>query len=275
MRQFALVVIARHGLNPGGTYPNDGFGEGGAGFVPPAEDSAAVQVVVDPDSSRLEVLTPFVPWEGQDLEDLAVLLKAKGKCTTDHISPAGPWLRFRGHLHNISDNLFIGAVNSFTDEAGTGKDQITGETGIAFPELAKRYSDYGIEWVAFGDVNYGEGSSREHAAMEPRCRGGRAVIVRSFARIHETNLKKQGVLPLTFADPGDYDKVQEDDRVDLCGLDGIPSGGQVTLVLRHADGTEDECLVNHTMSPEQFEWFRAGSALNLLRERNQRDTVNA
>ncbi len=253
--------------------PQNGFAEGGAGFLPPAEDSDSVDVEVSPDSNRLQLLTPFEPWDGTDFIDLAVLLKAKGKCTTDHISPAGPWLRFRGHLQNISDNLFITVVNAFTDEAGKGRDQTTGETGVPFPQLARRYHEKGIPWVAFGDVNYGEGSSREHAAMEPRFRGAKAIIVRSFARIHETNLKKQGILPLTFADPAGYDLVQEDDRVDLLGIEGIARGDQVTLVLRHADGTEDRCQLNHTMSPEQFEWFRAGSALNLLRERNEGVTV--
>lgn len=246
--------------------PESGFERKISGFVEPPGDSSGVRVDIREDSDRLERLTPFLPWNGEDFTDLPVLLKAQGKCTTDHISAAGPWLRFRGHLTNISDNLFLTAVNAFDDAAGKGKDQLSGETGVAFPEIAKRYRLAGQPWIAVGDVNYGEGSSREHAAMEPRFCGARAIVVRSFARIHETNLKKQGVLPLTFEDPADYDRVQEDDRVSLLGLSGIAKGENVTMVLAHADGTEDRVRLTHTMSPEQFEWFQAGSALNRLRK---------
>ena len=249
--------------------PSEGFAKGGAGYLPPSEGPESVNVVVSSESNRLQLLTPFDSWDGNDYDGLTVLMKAKGKCTTDHISPAGRWLRFRGHLNNISDNLFITVVNAFTDEAGKGKDQVSGKEGVPFPEIAKHYKEEGVAWVAFGDVNYGEGSSREHAAMEPRARGARAIITRSFARIHETNLKKQGLLPLTFADPGDYEKVLEDDKISLLDLAGIAEEKQVTMVLKHADGTEDRCLLNHTISPYQFEWFQAGSALNLLRQRNQ------
>jgi aconitate hydratase len=249
--------------------PENGFENEVSGYISPPDDSSALEVEITEPSDRLERLTPFDAWDGNDYTDLAVLLKAKGKCTTDHISAAGPWLRFRGHLTNISDNMFFTAVNAFTDEPGTGKDQLSGETGVPFPELAKRYKQAGQKWVAVGDINYGEGSSREHAAMEPRFMGARAIIVRSFARIHETNLKKQGVLPLTFEDPADYDKVQEDDRISLVGLDGIPQGKSVTMVMAHGDGTEDRASLAHTMSPEQFEWFRAGSALNVLRQQDK------
>ena len=183
-----------------------------------------------------------------------MLLKAVGKCTTDHISPAGPWLKYRGHLTNISGNLFIGATNAFDD-------------ATPIPERAREFKDAGIDWIAVGDENYGEGSSREHAAMEPRYMGGRAVLVRSFARIHEANLKKQGVLPLTFADPADYEKIQADDTVDITGLAELAPGSQVTVVLHHADGSTDEFAANHTMSEEHIDWFRAGSALNLLASR--------
>ncbi len=208
-------------------------------------------VAVARDSERLELLTPFPAWDGKDLTGLRVLMKAVGKCTTDHISPAGPWLRYRGHLTNISGNLFIGVDNAWPTEK-------------PLPELARDFKDAGIQWIAVGDENYGEGSSREHAAMEPRATGGRAIVARSFARIHEANLKKQGVLPLTFADPADYDKVRADDVVDVTGLTALAPGSAVTLVLHHADGTTDSVPTRHTMSEEQIAWFRAGSALNLL-----------
>ncbi|MBN93310.1 MAG: hypothetical protein CL928_04450 [Deltaproteobacteria bacterium] len=234
------------------------------GFVPPAADGSGVEVVVSPDSKRLQLLTPFGAWAGGDYEDLFVLLKAHGKCTTDHISQAGPWLKFRGHLDNISDNMFIGAINAFTMEAGQGKDQLDGSTR-SFPEVARHYKAEGRGWVVFGDENYGEGSSREHAAMEPRHLGARAVIVRSFARIHETNLKKQGVLPLTFVDPADYDRVQEDDRVAIRGLTELAPGSRVTLQLTHSDGSTESFETAHTMNQEQIDWFRAGSALNCIR----------
>jgi aconitate hydratase len=249
--------------------PENGFVEVQGGFLAPAADSTNVEVVVQPESERLQVLQPFPPWDGEDLLDMLVLMKATGKCTTDHISPAGPWLRYRGHLERISDNLFSGAINAFTGERGAGTDRISGDTKVAYSEIAKRYKSAGKSWVAIGDVNYGEGSSREHAAMEPRFLGGRAVIVRSFARIHETNLKKQGLLPLTFADPAGYDKIREDDLVSLLGLSQLASGRGLTLLAKHSDGSEDRLQLHHSFNAEQVEYFRAGSALNLLRERNQ------
>jgi aconitate hydratase len=249
----------------GDELPSKGFDPGESGFIAPAADPGAVDVVVRPGSDRLELLEPFPAWEGTDLTGLRVLLKAQGKCTTDHISPAGPWLRYRGHLTNISQNLFTGANNAFAQgESGQGVDVRDGST-VPLPDLAKAYKDAGIDWVAVGDENYGEGSSREHAAMEPRYMGGRAIIVRSFARIHEANLKKQGVLALTFKDPGDYDKIRVDDTIDIVGLDALAPDVPVHVVVHHADGTTDEFETTHTMSPEHIEWFRAGSALNVLR----------
>ncbi|HYT40493.1 MAG TPA: aconitase family protein, partial [Acidimicrobiia bacterium] len=246
--------------------PEAGFDPGVSGFVEPAVDPDSVAVEVRPDSERLQLLEPFPAWDGADVTGLRVLLKAAGKCTTDHISPAGPWLRYRGHLDNISRNLFVGANNAFTPgESGQGVDARSGEKA-PLPDLARAYRDAGIGWLAVGDENYGEGSSREHAAMEPRFLGGRAVLVRSFARIHEANLKKQGVLALTFADPADYDKVRVDDVVDVLGLAGLAPGSTVTVVLRHADATTDEIVATHTMSDEHIAWFKAGSALNLLRQ---------
>jgi aconitate hydratase len=250
--------------------PERGFAEAKGGYLAPAEDPSAVLVAVKPGSDRLQLLEPFRPWNGKDYLDLPVLMKAQGKCTTDHISPAGPWLKYRGHIEKISDNLFSGAINAFTGERGAGKDVLKGEKSIPYPEIAKRYKRLGVSWVAIGDVNYGEGSSREHAAMEPRFMGGVAIITRSFARIHETNLKKQGILPLTFADPADYDKIREDDRVSLLGLEGLAPGKTLAMIVKHADGTEDRIALKHSFNAEQIEWFRAGSALNLLRERNQR-----
>jgi aconitate hydratase len=231
--------------------PSRGYDAGESGFLAPADDPASVSVSVQPGSERLELLTPFAAWEGDDLTGLRVLMKAVGKCTTDHISPAGPWLRYRGHLTNISGNLFIGVDNAWPTEK-------------PLPELARDFKDAGIQWIAVGDENYGEGSSREHAAMEPRATGGRAIVARSFARIHEANLKKQGVLPLTFVDPADYASVRADDTVDVTGLSALAPGSHVTLVLHHADGTTESIATRHTMSDEHIAWFRAGSALNLL-----------
>jgi aconitate hydratase len=247
----------------GDELPERGFTPGEQGYVAPSKNGKMIQVRVKPTSDRLQVLTPFLPWDGKDIIDLPVLVKAKGKCTTDHISPAGKWLKYRGHLDNISKNMFSGAVNSFIGSAGVGKNLLTGETK-EFSRIARYYKIEGLGWVVVGDENYGEGSSREHAAMEPRWLGGRAIIVKSFARIHETNLKKQGMLPLTFADPSDYDKVQEDDKVSIIGLSRFSPGIPLRMVLKHLDGTVDECLLNHTYNENQIEWFKAGSALNLI-----------
>lgn len=261
----------RFRLDPPGPAPEipaDGFviSFGGYEDPPPAAERASVEVEVKPDSERLQLLEPFSAWDGKDYEKLPLLLKAKGKCTTDHISMAGPWLRFRGHLDNISDNMFIGAINAFTDEAGTGRNLETGETGVGFPAIARDYKARGLRWVVVGDENYGEGSSREHAAMEPRHLGCAAVIVRSFARIHQANLKKQGVLPLTFVDPADYETIQETDRISIVGLDTLAPDENVDVVVHHEDGTEHRFQVEHTLNREQIEWFKAGSALNLLRQ---------
>ncbi len=253
-------------VGPGEELPAGGFDPGEATFQAPPEDGSAVEVAVSPTSDRLQVLAPFPAWDGADFSDLPVLVKAQGKCTTDHISMAGPWLRYRGHLENISGNLYMGAVNAFTGEVGTGLDVTDGATR-PYPEIARRYHEAGIAWVAVGDENMGEGSSREHAAMEPRFRGARAVIARSFARIHETNLKKQGVLPLTFADPSDYDRIGERDRISVVGLADLSPGQPVAVVVSHEDGTTTSVETGHTMSADQIGWFRAGSALNLIRHR--------
>ena len=244
--------------------PPKGFAVEDAGYQAPAIDGSTVQVVVAPDSNRLQLLSPFAPWEGTDLKGLKLLIKAKGKCTTDHISMAGPWLKFRGHLDNISNNMLIGAINYFNEQTDSVKNQLTGEYGPV-PATQRAYKAAGIGSVVVGDENYGEGSSREHAAMEPRHLGVRAILVRSFARIHETNLKKQGMLALTFANKEDYDKVQEDDSVDIVGLASFAPGQPLTVVLNHADGTKDEIIVNHTYNEQQIEWFRAGGALNVIR----------
>lgn len=250
----------------GDELPKRGFVDADGGYVAPSAAGKGTQVKVEPQSDRLQLLEPFPRWEGTDLLDLPVLLKAKGKCTTDHISAAGPWLKYRGHLQNISDNTLLTAVNAFTGDS-TGLDVVDGSRGKKFPDIAKHYKQAGQGWVVFGDANYGEGSSREHAAMSPRFLGCRAVITRSFARIHETNLKKQGVLPLTFANPADYDKVQEQDRVSIVGLTSFTPGTPLTLVLKHHDGAEERISVKHTFTAEQIEWFKAGSALNLIRAR--------
>lgn len=244
--------------------PPNGFDVKDAGYQSPAEDGSNVKVVVNPDSKRLQLLEPFSAWEGTDLKGLKLLIKAKGKCTTDHISMAGPWLKFRGHLDNISNNMLIGAINFYNEKTDTVKNQLTGEYG-AVPATARAYKAAGIGSVVVGDENYGEGSSREHAAMEPRHLGVRAIIVRSFARIHETNLKKQGMLGLTFDNRDDYDKVQEDDSIDIVGLNAFAPGKQLTVVLNHTDGSKDEIKVNHTYNAPQIEWFKAGGALNVIR----------
>lgn len=250
----------------GDELPPGGFGGPGTGYLPPLPEAERgdVEVVINPSSDRIERLTPFAAWDGEDFSGLRILVKAVGKCTTDHISAAGPWLKYRGHLTNISGNLMAGANNGFTGEFGNGVNFLTGEKDT-HPNIAKQYKAAGQDWVIFGDENYGEGSSREHAAMEPRHNGCRAVIVRSFARIHETNLKKQGVLPLFFKDPADYDKVKGDDVVAIEGIARIAEGGSPTVVLTHADGSVDRIETTNTLSVDQFEWFKAGSALNKIR----------
>ena len=246
--------------------PSSGFASGSAGCLAPKPQAerAAIQVAVSPTSKRLQLLEPFEPWDGVDAEYLPILLKAKGQCTTDHISPAGKWLLYRGHLDKISDNVFLGAENAFTDKPGTGVDQVDGQTK-PLPQIARHYQQAGLGWVIIGDANYGEGSSREHAAMSPRYLGCKAVIANSFARLHETNLKKQGILPLTFLTPSDYDKIRIDDRVSLIKLNGLLPGTRVTMRLSHADGSMDTLALAHALTEEQIRWFKAGSALNLIR----------
>ncbi len=252
---------------PAPEIPPNGFVISYAGYEAPPDKAkrASVEVVVAPGSDRLQLLEPFTPWDGRDFAKLPILLKAQGKCTTDHISMAGPWLKYRGHLDNISDNMFIGAINAYTGEAGTGRNLETGKAGQSFPAIARDYKAKGLRWVVVGDENYGEGSSREHAAMEPRHLGAAAVIVRSFARIHQSNLKKQGVLPLTFVAPADYDKIHETDRISLVGIARIAPDKRIQAILHHEDGSEDRFELAHTLNDEQIGWFKAGSALNLLR----------
>lgn len=245
--------------------PPRGFAVEDAGYQAPAEDGSAVNVKVDPVSKRLQLLDPFAAWEGTDLKGLKLLIKAKGKCTTDHISMAGPWLKFRGHLDNISNNMLIGAVNFFNEKTDNVKNQLTGEYG-AVPATQRAYKAAGIGSIVVGDENYGEGSSREHAAMEPRHLGVRAILVKSFARIHETNLKKQGMLALTFNNKADYDKIQEDDVINIEGLTSFAPETPLTIVLQHKDGSEDQIVVNHTYNAQQIEWFKAGGALNIIRK---------
>lgn len=246
--------------------PPAGFDSGTSTYEAPPADGSAIDIVIAPDSERLEALQPWPAWDGKDFSDMPVLLKAKGKTTTDHISPAGPWLRLRGHLDKFSDNTFMGAVNAYTDARGNGLDVLSGDTGSAFSKTARHYKAESLRWVVVGDSNYGEGSSREHAALSPRLLGGAAVIARSFARIHETNLKKQGLLALTFADPADYDRIRADDRLSLVDLAGLTPGQPVDCQLNHADGTTETLKLNHSYTQSQIEWFRAGSALNLLHE---------
>lgn len=244
--------------------PTLGFAVEDAGYQAPAEDGSTVQVLVSPTSDRLQLLDPFTAWEGNDLSGLKLLIKAKGKCTTDHISMAGPWLKYRGHLDNISNNMLIGAVNFFNEKTDNIKSQLTGEYG-AVPATQRAYKAAGVGTVVVGDENYGEGSSREHAAMEPRHLGVRVILVKSFARIHETNLKKQGMLALTFANTADYDKIQEDDTFSIVGLTSFAAGKPLTVVANHADGSTDEIVANHTYNDQQIEWFKAGGALNIIR----------
>ena len=244
--------------------PAQGFVTGDEGFVPPAEEGEVVAVSIDPASERLSLLAPFAPWDGRDFLALPILLKTKGKTTTDHISPAGKWLRFRGHLDRISDNMFLGATNAFTLESGKGMDVITGEQGMTFAQIARRYKAQGLSSIVIGDENYGEGSSREHAAMSPRYLGVKAVLARSFARIHETNLKKQGLLPLTFADPADWERIEQLDRISILELAALAPEKPVRVVLHKPDGRESPFLAHHTLTQKQIDWFQAGSALNAL-----------
>lgn len=244
--------------------PIKGFAVEDAGFQAPAKDGSKVEVIVSPTSDRLQLLAPFAAWEKSDLKGLKLLIKAKGKCTTDHISMAGPWLKYRGHLDNISNNMLIGAVNAFNDNTNSVKNQLDGSYDEV-PKVQRAYKAKGIGSIVVGDENYGEGSSREHAAMEPRFLGVRAVLVKSFARIHETNLKKQGMLALTFADKADYEKIKEDDTFDIVGLTSFTPGVPLTLVLHHSDGSKEEIKVNHSYNEHQIAWFKAGGALNIIR----------
>ncbi|XP_048575297.1 aconitate hydratase, mitochondrial-like isoform X1 [Nematostella vectensis] len=247
----------------GDELPSQGFDPGEDTYQAPPSESSGVSVDVDPNSQRLQLLSPFDVWDGKDLDDMTVLIKVKGKCTTDHISAAGPWLKYRGHLDNISNNMFIGAINIENDTPNKVKNQLTGEYG-GVPDTARDYKSKGVKWCVIGDENYGEGSSREHAALEPRHLGGRAIIVKSFARIHETNLKKQGMLPLTFANPADYDSIQPEDKVSLKGLKDIAPGKPVECVITRKDGSSSTITLNHTMNDAQIGWFKAGSALNKM-----------
>jgi len=244
--------------------PAKNFDRGQANYIAPPKDGSRVELKVDPRSERLQLMQPWPAWDGKDFLDMPVLLKAKGKTTTDHISPAGPWLRYRGHLDRFSDNMCMGAINAFTGEAGKVKNVLTGATGEMISKVARDYKAKGVKWVIIGDANYGEGSSREHAALSPRLLGGVAVIVRSFARIHESNLKKQGLLALTFLSPADYDRIREDDRLSLVGLNALAPGKPVECRVKHADGTSETLKLSHTFSAAQLDWFRKGSALNLF-----------
>ena len=254
---------------PAPEVPSSGFLAGEEVYLPPSENGDEVEIIISKKSDRLQALEPFPAWDGEDFTELPVLLKAQGKCTTDHISPAGPWLKFRGHLDNLSDNMFLGATNAYSGEAGKGLNQMSGESDQPFPQIARQYKAQGLRWVVFGDENYGEGSSREHAAMSPKLLGAAAIVVRSFARIHESNLKKQGLLALTLDDPADYDSVQETDRVSLVGLKDLAPGKPVTCYLHHADGASETIQLRHSFNTTQIEWFKAGTALNLLRQQEE------
>ena len=247
--------------------PPSGFDVEDNGYLAPEEDGSSVEVIVAENSERLELLTPFTPWDGENLTGAKLLIKAHGKCTTDHISMAGPWLRFRGHLDNISNNCLIGAVDAFNQKTNVVKNQLTGEYG-GVPDVQRAYKAAGIETVVVGDHNYGEGSSRGHAAMEPRHLGVKVVLVKSFARIHETNLKKQGMLGITFANEADYDLIQEDDTFNFVDLKDFAAGKQLAIEVVHADGSSDTIMTNHTYNEAQIEWFKAGSALNLIKQQN-------
>jgi aconitate hydratase len=247
----------------GDELPQHGFEKDTKGFIAPSKDGFRTTVRIDPKSERLQLMEPFKKWNGKDFIDLSLLLKVKGKCTTDHISPAGSWLRYRGHLDNISKNMFLGAVNAFNGKIGEAKNIFTGEYKPVH-EVARDYKKDRIGWIVVGDENYGEGSSREHAAMEPRFLGGKTIITKSFARIHETNLKKQGMLPLTFSNPSDYDKILEDDKLSLIGLSEFAPEKQLRLIIKHVDGSTDEIMLNHSFNEGQIRWFKAGGALNLI-----------
>jgi aconitate hydratase len=244
--------------------PAQAFARGQNVYVAPPADGSGVTLAVSPTSERLQVMEPWPKWDGRDFLDMPVLMKTKGKTTTDHISPAGVWLRYRGHLDKFSDNMFMGATNAFTGETGKGKNVLTGATGQPIAAVARDYKARGVKWIVVGDHNYGEGSSREHAALCPRLLGGAAVIARAFARIHESNLKKQGLLALTFSDPKDYDRIREDDRISLVGLAGLAPGKPVECRIAHADGASETLQLAHSFSASQLEWFRLGSALNLF-----------
>ncbi len=249
---------------PAPDVPSKNFERGHATYIAPPEDGSSITLAVDPKSERLQLMEPWLAWDHKDFVDCPVLIKTEGKTTTDHISPAGPWLRYRGHLDKFSDNMFMGATNAFNGEAGTGIDVLSGEKSVAIANIARDYKAHGVKWVAIGDHNYGEGSSREHAALSPRLLGGCAVIARSFARIHESNLKKQGLLALTFQNPADYDRIRADDRLSLVGLEEMAPGQPVECRIKHADGSSETLRLNHTFSASQLEWFRKGSALNLF-----------
>ncbi|MFB5631879.1 MAG: aconitate hydratase [Nitrosopumilus sp.] len=251
---------------PAPEVPEQGFMRPEGIFVAPPDNSDDVEVIIDPNSKRLQKLEPFVPWDGNDFQEVPIMVKAKGKCTTDHISPAGAWLSLRGHLDNLSDNMLLGAVNAFNDEVGKGKNVLNGQLE-QFSSIARQYKEKQMRWVIIGDNNYGEGSSREHAAMTPRYLGCAAVITKSLARIHETNLKKQGLLALTFSNPDDYEKILEDDKISLVDLNNISPGKQVKCIITHSDGNKEEIMLNHSYNQAQIEWFKAGSALNVLRNR--------
>ena len=247
---------------PAPEVPEKGFDEGQSSYLAPPDDGSDIELTVDPNSERIQLMEPWPAWDGNDFMDMPVLIKTKGKTTTDHISPAGPWLRLRGHLDKFSDNMFMGATNAYTGETGTGKNVLTGDQGQGISKVARHYKARGVKWVVIGDQNYGEGSSREHAALSPRLLGGVAVIVRGFARIHESNLKKQGLLALTFQDPADYDRILEDDRLSLVGLADMAPGKAVECIVTHADGAKETLKLDHSFTESQLEWFRLGSALN-------------
>jgi aconitate hydratase len=253
---------------PAPEVPKEGFKRPEGIFISPPENSDNIEVIINPNSKRLQRLEPFLKWDGLDFEKIPILIKAKGKCTTDHISPAGAWLSLRGHLDNLSDNMLLGAVNAFNDEVGKGKNILNNQIE-PFSQIARQYKEKGMRWIIVGDNNYGEGSSREHAAMTPRHLGCAAVITKSLARIHETNLKKQGILALTFSNTDDYDKIQEDDTISLIGLNNLESQKPVTCIINHKDGKKDEILLDHSYNKSQIEWFKAGSALNVLRRNQQ------